>query len=220
VIDFDFQVGLIRGPDSWRVVDPDFELDFGVSRNLELDLDGTYSIVGSRDSPFAHPRALPDALWASAKIGLFDWVNPDTKGAWAVGVQLGPKFPIAPGNRGLGAEGLVLWGYSANPYQLVLNSGMRVDPRPSENASRPVGIEIGLDVRILLDQRQIYALTGELAAVQYLSDAPHELLSTLGLSVSPSRYLDLSVTSMVGWFAGSDRYGLHLGMSPKIAIFG
>jgi hypothetical protein len=220
VVDFDFQLGFIRGEDSWRVVNPDFEVDVGLARNLELDLDGSYSIVGTRQSPFVQPRALPDAQWTSLKIGLFDWAGPNSRRAWAVGVQLGPKFPIATGNRGLGAEALALWALVDGDFQLVLNTGVQVDPRPSENAPRPVGIELGLDARILLDQRQIYSLTGELASVRYVSDYPHQLLSTFGFMVSPSDYLDLSLVSMLGWLAGSDHYGLLVGMSSKLRLLG
>jgi hypothetical protein len=220
VIDFDFQLGLVRGQDSWRLVNPDLELDVGLARNIELDVDGSYSIVGNRQSPFVQPHALPDAVWTSLKLGLFDWIEPGKKRAWAIGSQIGPKFPLATGNRGVGAEGLALWGVTDGNCQLVLNTGIQIDPRPSDVAPRPIGIELGLDARIVLDERQIYALTGELAAVRYVSNYPHQLLSTLGFMISPSDYLDLSITSMVGWLAGSDRYGLLLGASPKLKIFG
>jgi hypothetical protein len=220
VIDFDFQLGLVRGQDNWRVVNPDFEFDFGVTRNLELDVDGTYAITGTTASPFAHPQALPDALWTSAKLGLVDWVEGNTKRAWALGVQVGPKLPIARGNRGIGAEGLALLGFTTGNCHFVLNTGLLIDPRPSADSPRPIGIEMGLDVNLGLDRQQKYALTGELGAVRYLTSYPHELLSTVGFLFSPSEYLDVSVVSLLGWLNGSDRYGLLFGLSPKLRLFG
>ena len=220
VLDFDFQLGLVRGQDNWRVVTPDFEFDFGLARNLEFDLDGTYAITGTTASPFAHPQPLPDALWTSAKFGLVDWVDGTTKRAWALGGQVGPKLPIARGNRGIGAEGLALVGLAIGNFHFVLNTGLVIDPHPSANAQRPIGIEVGLDVNLALDHQEKYALTGELSAVRYLTNYPHELLSTVGVLFSPSKYLDVSVVSLLGWLDGSDRYGLLFGLSPKLRLFG
>ena len=220
VVDFDFQLGVIRGRDPWRVVIPDFEFDFGVIRNVELDLDGTYAIQGTSHSPFTSPQAVPDALWTSVKLGLLDWYNGDTKRAWAFGLQLGPKFPVAKGNQGVGAEGLLLSGLALGDTHFVLNTGMRIDPRPSPDAQRPVGIEVGLDIHTSLDHRDRYAFLGEISGVRYLSDYPHELLTTAGLQMSPTKYLDMSIVALWGWLGGSDRYGLLLGVSPKIRILG
>ncbi len=220
VVDFDFQLGIIRGQDPWRVVIPDFEFDLGVARNVELDLDGTYAIQGTSHSPFTSPAAVPDALWTSVKLGLLDWYDHDVERAWAVGLQLGPKIPVARGNHGLGAEGLFLLGIAVGKTHFVLNSGMLADPYPSANTRRPVGIELGLDIQRSLDNQDRYAFIGEISAVRYLSDYPHQLLTTAGLQVSPTKYLDLSIVALAGWLGGSDRYGLLLGVSPKIRIFG
>src|SRR5436305_2681888 len=46
VLDIDLQMGVIRSQGPWRVVVPDFELDFGILPNLELDIDGAYAIEG------------------------------------------------------------------------------------------------------------------------------------------------------------------------------
>lgn len=220
VLDFDFQLGFVRGQDNWRVVNPDFEFDLGLTRSLEFDVDGSYSISGTSNSPFAHPQAIPDALWTSAKLGLVDWVDGTTKRAWALGVQVGPKLPIARGNQGIGAEGLALLGLAIGDVHFVLNTGLLIDPHPSANAPRAVGIEVGLDMNLALDRQQKYALTGELGAVRYLTNYPNELLSTLGLVLSPSKYLDVSVVSLLGWLEGSDRYGVLIGLSPKLRLFG
>lgn len=219
VIDFDFQLGVIRGRDPWRIVVPDFEFDFGVSRNFELDLDGTYALEGTSHGPFDQPHALPDALWTSLKVGLVDWYDDKVKQAWAAGFQVGPKFPVARGNQGLGAEGLMLLGYTWHKAHFVLNAGMLADPRPDSTLPHPVGIELGLDLQVSLDSREHYAFLGELSGVRFITDYPHQALSTAGFQYSPSKYLDLSIVALYGWLGGSDRYGLLFGVSPKLKLF-
>jgi hypothetical protein len=216
VVDFDFQMGAIRGRDPWRVVVPDFELNFGFLRNVELDLDGSYALEGSNESPFAQPHAAPDALWPSVKVGVRDWYDAEASRAWAVGVQVGPKLPIAQGSRGVGVEGLLLLGLLVQNTHFVLNAGALADPRPAPGDSRPLGFECGLDIHTPLDKDDTYAFIGELAAVHFFSSDPHQLLSTAGLSYSPFNYLDLSVIALVGWLNGSDRYGILLGVTPRL----
>ncbi len=218
-LDFDFQLGVIRGQDAWRAVNPDFEFDLGLARNVELDVDGSYAISGTPSSPFLHPQATPDALWTSVKLGLVDWQKNDCDRAAAIGIQIGPKYPIARGDQGLGAEGLVLSSIRIGDLQLVLNTGALIDPRPSPRASRPAGIEVGLDARFALDRRQTYAVTAEASTVRFFTAYPNQLLSTLGLAVSPSPYLDISVLALLGWLDGSDRYGALIGFSPKLRVF-
>src|SRR3954464_3722453 len=75
VAEVDVQVGGIRSQGPWRVVVPDFELDVGLFRNFELDLDGAYAIEGPAAGPFAFAHPAPDSLWLSAKVGLYDWVD-------------------------------------------------------------------------------------------------------------------------------------------------
>ncbi len=220
VVDFDFQLGIIRGRDPWRVVVPDFELDFGFLPNVELDLDGTYALEGNNSSPFAQSHAVPDALWTSIKVGLFDWYDDEASRAWAIGFQVGPKLPVAKGSYGIGIEGLALLGLLFHGSHFVLNAGMLADPHPSPVDSRPFGIELGLDVHAPFDKDDTYAFIGELAAVHFFSPDPRQLLTTAGLNYSPFSYLDLSAVGLVGWLYGSDRYGILLGVSPKVRWLG
>jgi len=144
IVDFDFQLGLIRGRDPWRVVVPDFELNFGFLRNVELDLDGSYALEGNNSSPFTQSHAVPDALWPSIKVGLFDWFDDELARAWALGFQVGPKLPVARGSSGIGVEGLALLGLLFHGSHFVLNTGMLADPHPSPGEARPFGVELGL----------------------------------------------------------------------------
>lgn len=220
VLDIDVQIGAIRSQGPWRVVMPDFELDFGLLPYLELDFDGAYAIEGSTTGPFSFDHAAPDSLWPSLKIGLFDEHDGVTRRAWALGMQVGPKIPVAPGAHGLGVEGLVLIGYVLGPLHTVLNLGAFADPAPDATSGRPLGIEAGLDFELDLDDINRFSLTGEVSGVRFVSDDPHQLLATAGLKWAASPSLDLSVVGLWGFLAGSDRYGALLGISPKFRLFG
>src|ERR1051325_5558745 len=86
VAEVDLQMGPVRGTDDWRVVAPDFELDLGLTDAIELDLDGAYAFTTGADN-----------LWPSIRVALGDWHNRSTDRAWAIGVQAGPKIPLAGG---------------------------------------------------------------------------------------------------------------------------
>jgi hypothetical protein len=227
-VEFDLQAGAIRGQGPWRVVVPDFELDFGLTRSVELDIDGAYSVEESPPGSRSFTQAAPESLWCAAKIGLFDWAdddgNPsdasrDRAVAWAFGTQLGPRLPVAPGTHGIGAEGLFLIGHLVHRVHLVLNTGAFVDPSPAPGASRPVGLEVGLDIDRDLDAAGHYSVTGEISAVHFLSQDPNQFLVTAGLAWSPVSATQISITGLWGFLAGSDRYGALLGFTQKFQVF-
>jgi hypothetical protein len=217
--ELDLQLGLIRSPGPFRVVIPDFELDLGLLPNLELDVDGAYAIEGPEQGPFAFDHAAPDSLWPSLKLGLVAWANHDDSRVFALGTQLGPKLPTAPGAHGLGVEGLALFALSLPKTHFVLSSGAFVDPAPDAASARPVGVEAGLDFARELDQRARYSLTAELSGVHFTSGEPAQLLGTLGVSVAPNDTIELSLVALGGLLAGSDRYGFLLGVSPHFALW-
>ena len=217
-VEIDLQVGAIQSRGPARVVVPDLELDVGLLPNLELDLDAAYAIEGTAGAPFSFDYPAPDSLWLAAKIGLFDWSDEDTHSpsAWALGVQLGPKFPAAAGTRGIGGEALLLIGHTRGATHLVLNAGAFADPHPDAISPRPVGLELGLDLERDLDAAGRFSVTGELSGVRFVSSDPAQLLATAGLTFSASDSLDLSLVALVGFLDGSDRYGALLGVAPKI----
>ena len=219
VVEMDFQLGAVRSQGPWRVVLPDFEFDFGVLPNLELDLDGAYAIEGPTTGPFSFDHAAPDSLWPSIKWGLYDNHDPGSDRAWALGVQAGPKFPIASGSRGVGVESLLLIGRYIRRLHTVLNLGGFVDPATAAGAPRPVGIEVGLDVDLDLDDVNRFSFTGEISGVRFVSSDPNQLLATAGLAWSVTHSLELSLVGMYGFLDGNDRYGLLLGVSPKVRLF-
>jgi hypothetical protein len=219
VVEVDVQVGGIRSQGPWRIVVPDFEVDVGLLRWLEFDLDGAYAIEGPSTGPFRFDHAAPDSLWPSLKLGLFDVHDDDTDRAWALGAQIGPKIPTAPAAHGLGVEGLVLAGITLGRVHAALNLGAFADPAPDAGSGRPVGIEAGLDLEIELGQSKRYSIIGEFSGVGFLSDDPDQLLATAGLKWSALPSLDLTVIGLLGFLDGSDRYGVLLGVSPKFHLF-
>jgi len=224
VSESDLQVGVIRSQGPWRLVIPDFELDLGLTRNVELDLDGAYALEAPGPGSFKFEDATPDNLWPALKIGLYDWVDegksPDELVAWAIGTQVGPKIPAAPGSHGVGFEGLVLVGHVVRRAHFVLNAGSFVDPSPAPGANRPIGIELGLDFDRDLDRAGHYQVTGELSGVRFVSSDPHQLLATAGLGWTPTPATQVTIVGLVGFVEGSDRYGLLLGLNQKIGIWG
>jgi hypothetical protein len=210
----DLQVGFVQGRGPARLVIPDLELDIGVLRNVELDLDAGYAIEGPEAGRFALDHSAPDSLWTAAKIGLLS-LDGDAAGI-GLGLQLGPKIPLASGSRGPGVEALALIGLRHGRTHLVLDLGGFVDPAPGPGTPRPRGLEAGIDLDVDLDRAGRWSITGELGGVRFSSDDPHQLTATVGLAWAPSDRLELSVVTLAGLLHGGDRHGLLLGASAKL----
>ena len=116
ISEIDLQVGLVRGPDAWRFVVPDFEIDLGLLDYVELVLDGAYSVEGvdvGKVGPVLFDHQAPENLWPSIRVALGDWHNRSTDSWFALGAQAGPKLPIANGASGIGSDPIgVLVGMS------------------------------------------------------------------------------------------------------------
>ena len=82
-----------------------------------------------------------------------------------------------------------------------------------------MGIESGLDLEIELGANQRSSVLGEFSGVRFLTEDPNQLLATADLRWAALPSLDLTFIGMWGFLAGSDRYGLLLGVSPKIHLF-
>jgi hypothetical protein len=207
-VEADLQTGFVRGNEAGRLVMPDAELDLGLTRTLELDIDGAYAIEGPRTGPFGLDHAAPDSLWVSLKTGIELW-------NFGLGLQLGPKFPTASGSHGLGGEVLLLIGEHVGPAHIALNAGAFIDP--DTGGGRPRGLEGGLDLE--LDVTKSWSLTGELGAVHFFSPDPAQLVGTAGVTWSPTPRLDLSLVGLYGFFGEGDRYGVLFGVSPKFSLW-
>jgi hypothetical protein len=207
-VEADLQTGFVRGNQAGRLVIPDVELDLGITRAIEVDLDGSYAIEGPDSGPFGLDHAAPDSLWLSLKTGVELWDI-------GFGLQVGPKFPTAKGSRGLGGEALALLGKRLGRMQLALNAGAFIDPNPG--GGRPRGLEGGVDAQLTLTKS--WALTAELGAVHFFSGDPAQLVGTAGLTWSVTERLDLSLVGLAGLIGDGDRYGVLFGMSPKFPLW-
>jgi hypothetical protein len=214
----ELQLGVARADDAGRLVIPDFELDLALWSFLELDIDGAYAIAGSQARPFAFSHAAPDTLWVAVKSGLLDLHDDADDRALALGAQLGPKLPM-PTTHGVGFEGLVLVGTALGPLHLVWNAGGFIDSAVVGTAGRPVGIELGVDAELGLSANGSTKLIASASYVHFLSADSDQLLFTAGVSWAPVEALELSLLALVGVLSGGDRYGLLLGVSPKIRLF-
>jgi hypothetical protein len=203
--ELDLSFGFVEGSQAGRVVMPDFELDLGIARHLELDVDGAFALEGPATGPFRFDHSAPDSLWLSLKAG-FD----------SVGVQVGPKLPVAPGTHGLGVEGVALGAIKVGPAVVALNLGAFLEPHP-DSGPAPSGLEGGLDLD--LDFTEVWGMTGELGGVRFFTSDPTQLFLTAGVTFSPSDSLELSIVGLRGLLGGADRYGIMFGVSPKIRLW-
>jgi len=108
VAELDLQIGVTHGEGAAanRVILPDFEFDLGLTRNVEINIDGAFGFdrydQGSR-------RYVGEALWTGVKLGLAEIRNDARTRSFAVGMQLGPRFPTIGDTRGIGYGALALF---------------------------------------------------------------------------------------------------------------
>ena len=213
----DVQFGVVRGETAGRWLVPDFDLDVGLAPNVELGLDGAFALEGTGSRLYALDHPAPDNLWLSSKIGLLDQAHAGSGGAWAAGLQLGPRVPVAPGAHGIGLQALVLVGRSFGASHLVANAGVLVEPGAAVSHDRPSAILLGIDGQIPLGGA--WSLAADVSQVLFTSPDRHQLTSTVGLVLAAAPWLDVSLNGLVGFLAGGDRYGAFLGLSPRIPVF-
>jgi hypothetical protein len=216
ILDFDFQAGPLRGDSAGksRLLLPDFEIGLGLTRNVELDISGAFSIDESRGKPH---QLSADPLWVGTKLGLFDEVD-EQGNSWALGVELGPRFPVIDaGGIGFGALGLL--GFTHRRLTIVLNAGTLIDPGVTRWAQHPTGLVVGLDFNQDLDDKSIWSLQSELGTAYYVTSDPHELSFTFGATYSATPRLDISLTALGGVLPNTDHAGLLLGVSPELGLW-
>lgn len=215
VLDFDFQTGPVHGESASgnHVVLPDFEIGFGLTRNVELDLSGAFTL----DHVNGRRHLSGDALWIGTKLGLFD-ARDGAGNAWALGIELGPRFPTIDA-AGVGYGALLLLGLTWHRTSLVVNAGTLIDPGSSLAAGRISSLVVGIDLNRSLDPRGVWSLQSELGLARYWSSDPTELAFTLGTTYAVSSRLDVSLTALHGFLPNTDRNALLFGVSPQLALW-
>ena len=218
MLQLDLQGGVVHGSSAWRAIVPDFEVNLGLSNRVELDVDGAVGLESVDGKAFALKHVVADNLWISSKVGFFAHHDDGEKKSWAFGLQLGPKVPVAEGARGAGFEALALVGHNVRRVHLVFSAGGLVDPGVTVSSGRPAGVEAGVDLNLDLNEEDTFSILGELGGIAYFTGDPDQLAASLGIQWSPSELLDLSLVAVVG-AGGADRYGLLLGVSPKVKLW-
>ncbi|WP_394834244.1 hypothetical protein LVJ94_47875 [Pendulispora rubella] len=216
--ELDVQIGPAfgDGPGGNRMLLPDFELDLGILPNVELDIDGAFSVDHFAESS---RTVASEALWTCVKLGVWD-SREDGRGpnAYAIGLQLGPRIPIMDAH-GIGYGALGLFGVSRERYHVVLNVGFILDPGESVHTGRPTSFVGGLDVDIALDRRGAWSLLGEIGGVYYTSRDPHDITAAAGIAWHVGEMLDLSAIVLGGAFSEADRLAVLVGAAPKVALW-
>jgi hypothetical protein len=215
----DVAAGFVRGEDGPRISVPDFEVALGATDDIEFDLEGELALDKSADGTLSFDRVAPDNLWAYTKIGLFSSDDTDNRDVLSLGVQAGPKLPLAPGAQGVGIEGIVLLGYLMSKTHFVLNAGGLVDPASDPHAPRPRAVETGLSIDRQLDEAGQWSVGAQLAGVAFTSPDRDQFNTGATLTWSPSDNLDLYVTATRGWLSGGDQYGVLVGIVPHLRLW-
>lgn len=212
-LDADLQFGVLAGHGG-EIDIPDFEISFGLTDNVQAEIDGAFALVsqnGARDI-----RA--DNLWPSAKVGFGEFGDP-AHGEFALGMQLGPKVAIDADNHGVGYESVLLAGYTFRRTRTVLNVGGLIDPGPTLRQHQN-GVEGGIDFHFVLDTKKHFALLAEFGGVHFVSDDPDQLHVSAGIAYSATKHVDFSLVAVGGILdGGGQRAGLLFGVSPNIVFF-
>ena len=220
VAEVDLEFGAIRSPGPWRFVIPDFELDFGIHHNVELDLDGAYAIEGPDSGAFAFDHAVPDSLWPSLKIGIWDDHDYETKHARGDRdpdrAQAAGRPSLARHRRRGPAHGR--WQPArrergAQPGRVHRTGAGRASPT-ARSASRRASIS-----RCSWTRRTGSSGPASWRRRTSSRRTPNQLHATTGITWSASPNLDLSVVGVFGFLAGDDRYGILFGIEPKLRMF-
>jgi hypothetical protein len=216
--ELDLQFGVTRGdgPPGNRLVLPDFEFDLGLTPNVEIDIDGAFGF-DRYDQPTR--RFVGEALWTGVKLGFIDVRDEARKESVALGMQLGPRIATVGESRGVGYGALALLGFNERRVHAVLNAGGFVDPGPEITQGQQKSVVSGLDLSIDLDAKSVWEFDAEMAYAYYLSPDPNELAASAGASYDVSQNLEISITTIVGFLSGYDRFAILMGATPKIDLF-
>jgi hypothetical protein len=212
-LELDMQFGAMRRdsePDL-RLFVPDFEIDFGLTERVELDVDGAFSF----DRDAGRYQLGADNLWVGTKLGLYADSDPlDPERAWAFGAQLGPRLPTAPHSYGTGFGAVLLGARMDAPWHVILNLGGFAEPPDRTEKLRSSALVAGIDLDYDLDVKNRWSILAELGAGYSFGPDPHDVHTTLGIDFNATPRLDLSLVGFYGFIPGGDRLGLFFGITP------
>jgi hypothetical protein len=216
--ELDLQVGVTHGDGSAanRVILPDFEFDLGLTPNVELNIDGAF---GFDRYDQTSRRYVGEPLWTGVKLGFGEFRNAAQTQSFAIGMQLGPRFPTVGDTRGVGYGALALFGLNARKVHTALNAGGFVDPGPEITRGQPKSLLGGIFFVLDLDEQAVWTFDAELAVAYHSDTYANEVSGGLGVSYDPSKNLELQLIGIAGFLPGYDRLTLLAGMTPKFDLF-
>jgi hypothetical protein len=191
------------GVDRSRIVLPDYEVDMGLLKWLEVDIDGAFSVTHLGTSE----RAVGgDPLWTSARVEVLNLEDKDGK-SFGIGAQFGPRFRTVDNARGVGLGSLILIGGGTRTLRAVGNLGCFLD-RDQAGA-----IVYGGALEWDLQRRRKWTLQAQMAGAHYFGNThgdtdPSQALLLAGLGTELTRDLMVSLLAVTGPFAKGDRAGL------------
>lgn len=215
----DLAFGAMRGESGQRWLAPDFDIDFAVTETVILGLDGAITNDVTPYAPYTFDRLRAENLWANSKVRLFDSVDDMALTSTSAGLQLGPRFPTAPGNRGAGFQALGLAGRKIGHTSGVINLGGMIDSGDSIARGRPVAVLAGFDLVAALGETGLLSLMADLSGTFFFSGEKHQLATTFGPVVAAAPWLDISLNALVGFLGGGDHLGAYVQLTPKVALF-
>ena len=203
--ELDTRIGFLHTQDTTQLVVPDFALDFGINRRLELDLDAQAGMDMATGQWLAQ-----DQLWFSLKQMIWDDHGKDK--AWALGVQHGPRFAVIPSTWGFGYQALGLLSVRALHWQGVFSLGGFVDPQDVNTYARPTGLLAGLDWSVDINDDWDVAPS---VAMTVHGEGNIDAIATVDLELDVGKWGSTRVGVMGGWQDSGRVVGMELGYAPR-----
>jgi len=216
-LELDLQFGVVFRDDAprTRVFVPDFELDYGLTERVELNVDGAFSVADVD----GHPTGFVDPLWTCVKLGFLSKKDDnDPKRVYALGAQLGPRLPTGAHLYGTGFGAVLLGARMHPPWHVILTAGGVLEPLDRTQPRRSAAVLGGVDLDYDLDRADRFSLMAELGGAYSLGPDPNDVHATLGLDFVSAPWLDLSLVGFYGFLPGGDRGGIFLGFAPKLPL--
>ena len=207
--ELDTRIGILHTADNSTLVSPDFALDLGIDRRLELDLDGQAGVDWATGNWLAQ-----DQLWFSTKHLLWDSHGKDN--ALAFGLQQGPRFAVMPNTWGFGYQALGLLGIRATHWQGVLSLGGFVDPMEINTFQRPIGVLGGIDWSF--DLNDDWDIAPSLAFTLH-GEGNLDTVATVDLEVDLGAFGSARAGVIAGWQDSGRVIGMELGYAPRVNLW-
>ena len=209
-MEVDTRVGVLRTAETQTLVSPDFAVDLGIDRRLELDLDAQAGMDWTTQQWLAQ-----DQLWFSAKHLI--WDDHGKSDALAFGIQQGPRFAVMPNTWGFGYQAIALLGLRALHWQGVVSLGGFIDPQDTDTFHRPIGAIGGLDWSF--DLNDDWDIAPSMAFTLH-GEGNLDAVATVDIEVDLGKWGSARAGVIGGWQDSGRVIGMELGYAPRFTLWG